>query len=303
MRILHGRSRALHNALLGTIATVAGGLFATAADALDVARAGDTTRCCRVVELRQYALHPQRFDKFTTLFEREFIEPQEAAGITVIGQFRNLDNPDRFVWLRGFRDMASRAAGLEAFYGGALWKSLRDEANASFTDTDNVLLLRPSGADAQFDLGGKQRAASVHRPARRISSLPTIWTLDAAAAPASSALVRCQRTPVARAGRGFGDRILRDRSDAEQFSAPAGPRRRAGLRVDRPVCRPRAGGSVARSGDGIGGLAQGGHAGAGETRAGPAAGAATRADRALVAAVIHERWVATMVLIVAVCGR
>ena len=184
MRILHGRSRALHNALLGTIATVAGGLFATAADALDVARAGDTTRCCRVVELRQYALHPQRFDTFATLFEREFIEPQEAAGITVIGQFRNLDNPDRFVWLRGFRDMASRAAGLEAFYGGALWKSLRDEANASFTDTDNVLLLRPSGADAQFDLGGKQRAAPGAPSGTAHFFVATIWTLDAAAAPA-----------------------------------------------------------------------------------------------------------------------
>ena len=86
---------------------------------------------CRVVDLRPYALHAQRADIFATLFEREFIQAQEAAGITVIGQFRNPDDPDRFVWLRGFRDMASRATALQAFYDSALWKPPRDEANAN----------------------------------------------------------------------------------------------------------------------------------------------------------------------------
>jgi hypothetical protein len=34
----------------------------------------------------------------------------------VIGQFRDLDAPERFVWLRGFADMAARRRGLESFY-------------------------------------------------------------------------------------------------------------------------------------------------------------------------------------------
>jgi hypothetical protein len=33
----------------------------------------------------------------------------------VIGQFTDLDRADRFVWLRGFADMAARRAGLESF--------------------------------------------------------------------------------------------------------------------------------------------------------------------------------------------
>jgi len=117
--------------LLGTFATVAAGLSASVAEASHVAHDGDTARCCRVVDLRPYALHAQRADIFATLFEREFIQAQEAAGITVIGQFRNPDDPDRFVWLRGFRDMASRATALQAFYDSALWKPPRDEANAN----------------------------------------------------------------------------------------------------------------------------------------------------------------------------
>jgi quinol monooxygenase YgiN len=147
-------------------------------------RAHAAGRCCPVVELRQYTLHPQHFDRFVALFEREFIESQEAAGITVIGQFRDLDDPDRFVWLRGFPDMASRAQSLQAFYGGALWKSLRDEANANFVDTDNVLLLKPVSADATFRLAGCERVpiGSAARMPRRI--VATIWPIDPADADA-----------------------------------------------------------------------------------------------------------------------
>src|SRR3546814_4941010 len=66
-----------------------------------------------VVELRQYTLHPGQRDVLIELFEREFIESQEATGIRVIGQFRDLDDPDRFVWLRGFADLPARARALD----------------------------------------------------------------------------------------------------------------------------------------------------------------------------------------------
>jgi hypothetical protein len=33
----------------------------------------------------------------------------------IIGQFRDLDHPDRFVWLRGFADMEARTQALGAF--------------------------------------------------------------------------------------------------------------------------------------------------------------------------------------------
>jgi len=114
--------------------------------------------CCDVVELRQYTLHPARREAFIPFFEREFIETQEAVGNTVIGQFRDLDNSDRFTWLRGFPDMPARAVSLQAFYGGDVWKHHRDQANAFFIDTDNVLLLRAVRPQSAFDLATLKRA-------------------------------------------------------------------------------------------------------------------------------------------------
>jgi len=113
--------------------------------------------CCPVVELRQYTLHPGKRDILIDLFDREFIEPQEELGITVVGQFRDVDDPDRFVWLRGFRDMVSRAKALQDFYSGPVWKTHREAANATMIDTDNVLLLRPALPTSGFSLENQKR--------------------------------------------------------------------------------------------------------------------------------------------------
>jgi quinol monooxygenase YgiN len=63
---------------------------------------------CSVLELRQYTLRPGQRDVLVELFERELVETQEAVGMAVAGTFRDLDDPDRFVWVRGFPDMESR---------------------------------------------------------------------------------------------------------------------------------------------------------------------------------------------------
>lgn len=104
------------------------------------------------MELRQYLLHPGQRDTLIDLFEQEFIESQEAVGITLIGQFRDIDDPNRFVWLRGFPDMPARKASLQAFYGGPVWREHRDAANATMVDSDNVLLLRPTHSASGFVL-------------------------------------------------------------------------------------------------------------------------------------------------------
>jgi hypothetical protein len=108
----------------------------------------------RVIELRQYTLHPGQRDTLIELFEREFVESQEAEGMDIIATFCDLDNPDRFVWLRGFPDMEARAKSLAAFYGGPVWKAHRDVANATMIASDNVLLLKPAWAGSEFASGG-----------------------------------------------------------------------------------------------------------------------------------------------------
>lgn len=55
-----------------------------------------------IIDLRMYTHQPNRRDEFIQLFEDQFIETQEAVGIQVIGMFRDLDDPDRCIWIRGF---------------------------------------------------------------------------------------------------------------------------------------------------------------------------------------------------------
>lgn len=138
--------------------------------------------CCPVVELRQYTLHPGTRDTLIAIFDREFVEPQEAVGIRVIGQFRDLDRPDVFTWLRGFADMPSRAAALAAFYDGPVWHAHRDAANATMITFDNVRLLRPASPATGFSLAADRRATS-DGAAPGSLVVATIYTLAPHAAP------------------------------------------------------------------------------------------------------------------------
>ena len=99
---------------------------------------------CAVVELRRYELERGRRDELITLFDREFVESQEDCGMALLGQFRDLDRPQRYTWLRGFADMGSRLRALQSFYGGPVWQQHRDAANATMRDVGNVFLLRPA---------------------------------------------------------------------------------------------------------------------------------------------------------------
>ncbi len=118
-------------------------------------------------ELRQYTLHPHKRDVLIDLFDREFLETQDAVGMPVLGQFRDLSDPDRFVWLRGFGSMQARQEALTTFYGGPVWQSHRNAANATMIDSDNVLLLRPAwqGSSYPWDLRLRAEKNAVHVPA------------------------------------------------------------------------------------------------------------------------------------------
>ena len=98
----------------------------------------------QVFELRRYTLKPGARETLVELFDREFVESQEELGMRILGTFRDLDDPEQFVWLRAFPDLASRAPALHAFYSGPVWREHSAAANATMVDVDNVLLLRPA---------------------------------------------------------------------------------------------------------------------------------------------------------------
>ena len=157
-----------------------------------------------VVELRRYTLQRGRRDALIDLFERAFVEPQEACGMHLLGQFRDLDDDDRFVWLRGFTDMDSRAQALARFYGGPVWQAHRAAANATMIDSDDVLLLRPLIAGS--GLAAKaERAAMGQAP--RASGLVTAMTWHLSA-PLDAALAATIARSLLPALREAGARVL-----------------------------------------------------------------------------------------------
>jgi NIPSNAP len=147
-------------------------------------RAADAGRsrgsCCPVIELRRYTLHPGTRETLISLFDRELVEPQEAVGATVIAQFRDLDDPDVFTWIRGFPDMPSRAASLGAFYHGPVWAAHREAANATMVSSDDVRLLRPVRPGSDFAPGDRAEPDAAATPPGLV--VATVYTLDASTA-------------------------------------------------------------------------------------------------------------------------
>jgi hypothetical protein len=156
--------------------------------------------CCPIVELRQYTLHAGRRETLIELFEREFIESQEALGMSVIGQFRDRDDANRFVWLRGFPSMAARGEALGSFYGGPVWQAHREAANATMLDSDNVLLLHHTPGSAGFALAARHDGGHAEeRPAESVV-VATIHYLDDASAGFARFFAAAMMPTIAAAG-------------------------------------------------------------------------------------------------------
>jgi hypothetical protein len=98
--------------------------------------------------------------------------------MSIIGQPRDLDDPNRFAWLRGCTDMCSRTEALQAFYGGPVWEAHRAAASATMIDSDNVLLLRSARSASRFpNNSGDRRPADATRTSEGLF-VATVYYLD-----------------------------------------------------------------------------------------------------------------------------
>jgi hypothetical protein len=106
-----------------------------------------------IIDLRQYTLYPGTRDDFINLFDGQFVETQEACGMRPIGQFRDLGDPNRFVWMRSFDDMPSRERALNAFYlHSEAWARHGESARSHMIDSTDALMLKPVSPERAFPL-------------------------------------------------------------------------------------------------------------------------------------------------------
>lgn len=163
--------------------------------------ATEADRHCGIVELRRYTTRPGRRADFVELFTRELADAQETAGMTIVGHFLDLHDPNRLLWFRGFADMARRRETLERFYGGPVFARVGDAALAMLADSDDNLLLRPLGSRLAPGGGLIELVTLREGPAPPRPLLATTWYL---AVPAEGGLLgsfgRVGRPAIERAG-------------------------------------------------------------------------------------------------------
>jgi hypothetical protein len=188
-----------------------------------------TVEADRIFELRRYALRPGARETLIELFDREFVETQEDVGMRVLGQFRDLDDPDSFVWFRGFSDMQTRERALTDFYSGPVWKQHAGAANATMIDVDNVLLLSPLRGLAP-EAGNRRATGSTRsQPGLLVVTIYPLAERTAGDFPAFFAA----RSRAAARRRGYPcARDVSDRAQREHLSGAACARRCRGVRLD-----------------------------------------------------------------------
>jgi hypothetical protein len=105
-----------------------------------------------IVEVRTYKIKPGRRDEFLKFFETRGVPAQRALGMKILGPLLDLENPDTFVWLRGFPSLDERDRMKSAFYDGEEWKTELEAIAMPMIESYTVVLSETS-AGCVFDGG------------------------------------------------------------------------------------------------------------------------------------------------------
>lgn len=73
------------------------------------------------VEVCSYRVKAGRRSEFMKFFETQALPAIRAHGIRVLGPLVDLENPNRFVWLRSFPSREERDRMKGAFHHSAVW--------------------------------------------------------------------------------------------------------------------------------------------------------------------------------------
>lgn len=111
-----------------------------------------------IVEVRSYRIKPGRRAEFVEFFETRAVPALRSYGMQVLGPLLDLENPNKFVWLRGFPTLEAREQMRDAFYGGDLWKDELEAIAMPMLESYDVILCETSpGYVCDGPLGGPER--------------------------------------------------------------------------------------------------------------------------------------------------
>ena len=93
-----------------------------------------------IVEVRSYRIKPGHREEFVQLFQTRAVPALRAHGMKVMGPMLDVENPNKFVWLRSFPTLEERDRMKDAFYGSDLWKNELEGIAMPMIDSYDVIL-------------------------------------------------------------------------------------------------------------------------------------------------------------------
>lgn len=97
-----------------------------------------------IVEVRSYRIKPGRREEFLEFFETRSIPALRSHGMQVMGPLIDLENPNKFVWLRSFPSLEERDRMRDEFYNGDLWKNELEAIAMPMLESYDVILCETS---------------------------------------------------------------------------------------------------------------------------------------------------------------
>ena len=120
-----------------------------------------------IVEVRSYRIRPGKREEFIELFESRAIPAMRSYGMQVTGPLLDVENPNKFVFLRSFPSLEERERMRDAFYGGELWKKELERLAMPLLESYDVILCEAT-AGCVFDVG-----SDTPKPQKTICAGPT----------------------------------------------------------------------------------------------------------------------------------
>lgn len=97
-----------------------------------------------IVEVRSYRIKPGRRAEFIEFFETRAVPALRSHGMKILGPLLDLENPNKFVWLRAFPSLDDLDRMKQAFYEGELWKNELESIAMPMLDSYDVILCETS---------------------------------------------------------------------------------------------------------------------------------------------------------------
>src|SRR5215469_5737610 len=97
-----------------------------------------------IVEVRSYRIKSGHRAEFIQFFETRAVPALRSHGMKILGPLLDLENANKFVWLRSFPSLAERDRMRNDFYEGQLWKNELESIAMPMLESYDVILCETS---------------------------------------------------------------------------------------------------------------------------------------------------------------